>query len=135
MTVDSSILEPVVATSNGGYFTSKRRMNLGRWELTAKRLVFYQWSSLWMMFGVIGALIGMRSAGKRKVDLELTRIDSFARGKYGMNTRILDVKMTDGSEHRLSLDRFDDFTASLRGQLGQGAIEVGTDSWRVDRPQ
>lgn len=128
--------EPVLATSNGGLIKGKMNVVFGRVELTARAVVFHQRSRLWMMFGLLGALLSMRSRGKRALELELTAISQLARGKYGLNKKILDVTMADGSTHRLMVDKYDDFTAQLRDQLARGArLEpAGDERWTV-RPR
>jgi hypothetical protein len=124
---------PVLVTTNGGLFKSKFRMHLGRFELTHDRIVYYQKSFFFMMFGALGLLLSRYSPGKRTLDIELSRIASLARGKHGFNKNILDLTLTDGSTHRLSLDRYDDFTAQLRDQLSRRAplTATGDDKWAV----
>ena len=109
--------EPVLFESSGGLMKG-RRMFVGRVELTATRLVYYRSSSLWMMFGLIGALLGRRSAGKRDLEIEFAKIATVARGKYGLNKKILDFKMSDGSEFRLVIDRFDELVERLTAISG-----------------
>jgi hypothetical protein len=118
--------EPVLATSNGGIFKSKLRMHFARFDLTASRIVTYQKSSLWLAFGALGIIISRYTAGKRTLEIELAKISSAARGKHGFNKNILDVAMSDGAKHRLSLDRFDEFTAQLRDQLGRHGVTVAS---------
>jgi hypothetical protein len=101
-----------------------RRVMLGRFELTATRIVYYQLSSLWMMFGLIGALLSRRSAGKQALELEFANISSIARGKYGLNKKILDVKLMDGSEHRLVVDKFDEFVERLTAASGRAVAAL-----------
>ncbi|MBE7452440.1 MAG: hypothetical protein HS111_27230 [Kofleriaceae bacterium] len=116
--------EPVLATTHGGLFKSKLRMQLGRFELTPQRVVYYQKSTLFLLFGALGMLLSRYAAGTRALDLELVRIAAVARGKHGFNKNILDVTMSDGTRHRISLDRFDEFTAQLREQLArQGRLD------------
>ena len=124
---------PVLASSNGGLFKSKLRVQLGRFDLTADRVVYYQKSTLWMMFGALGLILSRFSSGRRALELELSRIAGLARGKHGFNKRILDVTMTDGTSHRLSIDRYDELTAQLREQLGRRArLEpAGDERWTV----
>jgi hypothetical protein len=125
--------EPVLFESNGGRFQGKLRMFMGRFELTASRIVFYQRSIWWQMFGLIGALLGRRSAGKRVLDIELATIASLARGKFGLNKKILDITRTDGSEVRIAIDKYDAFTARLREELGKRGrlVEAGDERWQV----
>ncbi len=125
--------EPVLATSNGGIFKSKLRMHFARFELTATRIACYQKSSLWLAFGALGVLISRYTAGKRTLDLELGRVAAISRSKHGFNKNILEITMNDGAKHRLSVDRFDEFTAQLRDQLGRhGAlVSAGAEQWTV----
>ena len=110
---------PVIATSHGGRFKSKLRVFFGRFELTSDRVIYYEKSSLWLMFGALGALLSRYSSGKRHTELELSRIASTARGKFGFNKNILDVTMTDGTSHRFTIERYDEFTAALNEQLAR----------------
>ncbi|KAB2895903.1 MAG: hypothetical protein F9K40_15500 [Kofleriaceae bacterium] len=128
--------EPVLATTNGGIFKSKLRMHFARFDLTSTRIACYQKSSLWMAFGALGLILSRFTAGKRTLELELGKIASIARGKHGFNKNILDVTMQDGAKHRFSLDRFDEFTAQLRDQLGRhGAlVSAGAEQWTVRAP-
>ena len=128
--------ELVLATSNGGIFKSKLRMHFARFDLTATRIACYQKSSIWLAFGALGILISRYTAGKRTLELELGTVASIARGKHGFNKKILDVTMTDGAKHRLSIDRFDEFTAQLREQLGRhgAVVPAGADQWSVRAP-
>src|SRR5262249_42290420 len=125
--------EPVLFESNGGRFQGKLRMFPGRFELTAARIVFYQRSIWWQMFGLIGVLLGRRSAGKPALDMEPTAIASPARGKFGLNKKILDLTLTDGSTVRLMIDTYDDFTARLREELAKRArlVDAGDERWQV----
>lgn len=125
--------EPVLATSNGGIFKSKLRMHFARFDLTATRIACYQKSSIWLAFGVLGVLISRYTAGKRTLELELGRVAGISRGKHGFNKNILELTMQDGAKHRLSVDRFDEFTALLRDQLGRhGAlVSAGAEQWTV----
>jgi hypothetical protein len=110
--------DAVVAESRGGYFKSKLRMFQGRLELTSKSLVWYQSSIWWQMFGFIGALLSMKG-GKRTFDLDLTQIATLARGKYALNTKILDVTMADGAQYRFMINKYDDFTNELKSQMAK----------------
>ena len=109
--------EPVIASTNGGLFKSKLRMHFARFDLTSSKIVTYQKSSIWLAFGALGILISRYTSGKRTLEIELSKVTTLARGKYGFNKNILDITMSDGAKHRLSLDRFDEFTAQLTGQI------------------
>ena len=109
--------EPVIASTNGGLFKSKLRMHFARFDLTSSKIVTYQKSSIWLAFGALGILISRYTSGKRTLEIELSKVATLARGKHGFNKNILDITMSDGAKHRLSLDRFDEFTAQLTGQI------------------
>lgn len=109
--------EPVIASTNGGLFKSKLRMHFARFDLTSSKIVTYQKSSIWLAFGALGILISRYTSGKRTLEIELAKVSTLARGKHGFNKNILDITMADGAKHRLSLDRFDEFTAQLTGQI------------------
>jgi hypothetical protein len=117
MTEAMTPTDSVVAESRGGYFKSKLRMAQGRIELTSKSLIWYQSSIWWQMFGFLGALLSLK--GKRTFDLDFTQIASLARGKYALNTKILDVTMADGAQHRFMINKYDAFTAELKNQLAK----------------
>jgi hypothetical protein len=71
-------------------------------------------------------LLARRAKGKLALSIDLAQIRSVARGKYGVNKKILDVTVADGQTHRLMVDDFDRFAAALREQLaGRGA------TWQV----
>jgi hypothetical protein len=118
------VLDPVLARSNGTLIKGKLNVQLGRYELTANRLTFFGKSRAYMMFGLLGALLALLAKGKRALDLELSQITAIARGKYGLNKKILDVTMADGTVHRLGLDKFDDLSAQLRDQLARRGASV-----------
>lgn len=125
--------DPVLAQTGGGRFKGKLRMFFGRFELTGRELVFYQRSIWFQMFGLIGALLGRKSAGKRTIALELGQVRSLARGKFGLNKKILDVTMADGSAHRFAFDDYDDFTSHLRAQVGTHLrlVDAGDERWQA----
>lgn len=125
--------EPALISTSGGRIRGKLKVDLGRMELTGSAIVFYQRNRLWYLFGLLGALIAARTNGKRALTIELATIGEVARGKYGLNKKVLDVKLTDGSEHRLMLDKYDDFVAQLRDQLARrGRVEAaGAERWTV----
>jgi hypothetical protein len=125
--------EPVLASSHGGLFKSKFRMHLGRFELTSNRITYYQKSTLWLMFGALGMILSRYTAGKRALDIDLGRIATLARGKYGFNKKILDITMADGTSHRLTIDRYEEFTNQLREQIARHAHldATGEERWAV----
>jgi hypothetical protein len=109
--------EPVLATSNGGLFAGKWRLQFGRFEVTSTRIIFYKRSSFWMMFGALGMLLSRTTAGKRHLDLELSKITDAVRTKHLMNKNVLEVTMADGAKHRFSVDSFDALVAPLGGKV------------------
>ncbi len=125
--------EPVLFETDGGHFKGKLRMYGGRFELTARQLIFYQRSYWFQMFGLIGALLGMKSKGKRALEIELRQIRGLARGKFGLNKKILDVTLADGSEVRLSIAKYDELTARLREQISLHAqlVDAGEERWQI----
>jgi len=117
--------EAVLFESSGGLLKG-RRMSPGRFELTATRVLYYRQSYLWLMFGLIGALLSRTSAGKRELELEFAKIASIARGKYGLNKKILDFKMADGSEYRLVIDKIDQFVEKLTATSGHAIAPLAS---------
>ncbi|MBX3158675.1 MAG: hypothetical protein KF773_22090 [Deltaproteobacteria bacterium] len=107
----------ILFTSNGGLFRSKWRVHFGRYELTPTHLIWYQRSSFWLAFGALGMLLSRGTSGKRARDFELRAIAKAVRGKHGVNKKILDLTLTDGTTARLSVDKFDELVARLR-ELG-----------------
>lgn len=117
---------PPLARTNGGIIAGKLNVKLGKVELTASELRVLTASRFYMMFGLIGMLLARRAKGKLALSIDLTRVRSVVRGKYGANKKILDVTVDDGQTHRIMIDDFDRFSAALRDQLaGRGA------SWQV----
>lgn len=114
-------IDPVLAASNGGMFASKWRLQLGRFELTATRIIFYKRSGFWMLFGALGLLLSRGTSGKRALDLEVSKITSAVRTKHGFNKNVLEVTMADGVKHRLSIDKYDAFVAPLGDKVRAAA--------------
>jgi len=112
-------VEPVLAETNGLIIRGKLNVRMGRYELTGSRLTFFMRSRIFMMFGALGALLQFLSKGKRELEIDLSKVTSMARSKYGLNKKILDVTLADGTVYRFGFDKFDDFTAKLRDQLAQ----------------
>ena len=71
----------------------------------------------------IGALLASK-VGKRDTDIEYAGIASLARGKYALNKKILDIAMTDGSAHRISIDKFDEFVDKLTATTGKSVAPL-----------
>lgn len=106
-----------LATSFGGIIAGKLNVRVGKVALTSRALEVRVMSRLFMMFGLVGVLIGRKTAGKLALTIELASIRAVARGKYGINKKILDVTVDGGVTHRVMVDDFDRFTAALRTQL------------------
>lgn len=125
--------DPILLNTSGGLIKGKLNVALGRLELTPRAIVFYERSRIWNMFGLIGALIATRLKGKRALDIELSSVKELTRTKFGFNKKILDVTLTDGTVHRVMVDKFDDFSSRLREQLAQrGRLEsTGEERWAV----
>jgi hypothetical protein len=109
---------PALATSRGALIISTLRVRSGRWELTRDQLVFYQFSRWYAAFGLLGALLMRYATGKRALDLDLRRIATVTRGRYGRNKKVMDVTMVDGQQHRLVVDSFDEVAARLHDVMG-----------------
>lgn len=111
----------VLSASNGGVFKSKFRMQPGRFELTPSHIIYYKKSSFWMAFGLIGVLVLRGQKGTRDFEIELHKIASIERGKHGFNKNILDLTLVDGSKHRITVERFDEFSERLRAEHARRA--------------
>lgn len=114
----------ILARSNGTLIKGKLNVQLGRYELTDSRIIFYGKSKAFMMFGALGALLAMLAKGKRALDIELDAVQSVERGKYGLNKKVLDITMADGTVHRLGIDKFDQLSAVLRDQLSRHGVQA-----------
>lgn len=128
-----AVVEPVLSNAHGGIIKGKLNVQMGRFELTAARIIFYAKPRFWMAFGALGMLIAGLLKGKRAFDIELSTITAIARTKYGLNKNILDVTRQDGTTLRLNLGNFDDFTARLREQLSRHGrlVEDGEARWKL----
>jgi hypothetical protein len=125
--------ESVLLQSRGGHIKGKLSVDLGRFDLTAQRIVFYKWSYWYRMFGLIGMLLAMRSRGTVALELELGQISGLARGKYGINKKVLDVTVG-GTTHRLTLDNYDAFAVAVRdaiAQRGRQVVQTGEEAWSI----
>ena|SRR5438046_753857 len=110
--------EPVLFESSGGLLKG-RRMAFGRFELTPTRIKYYQRSSLFLMFGALGALLQRASGGKLALEVEFAKIASVAHGKYALNKKILDFTMIDGAQYRLVIEKFDQFVEAFTKATGR----------------
>ena len=112
---------PAIASSRGARIVSTLRVHHGRWELNRDQLVFFAFARWLNALGLIGALLMRFASGKRALELELKLIATVTRGKYGLSNRVMDVKMVDGTVHRIIVDDFEDFAASLNDAMwGRG---------------
>ena len=128
------VVQPApLATSNASHLVSRFRAYPGRIELTAPHLVFYQRSRLWLMFGALGMILSRLTAGRRAFDLELARVATIARGTFGLNKKILELTMADGTGHRFAVERYDELAAALRDQLARhkNLRPDGADRWQI----
>jgi hypothetical protein len=123
MADETTPAEQVLIESDGGYFKGKMRMIPGRLELTPTRIIYYKRSFWAQSFGFIGALLANKM-GKRDTDIEFAGIASIARGKYALNKKILDIAMTDGSAHRISVNKFDEFVQKLTDTTGKAVAPL-----------
>jgi hypothetical protein len=126
--------DPLLYQCSGGRFRGKFRMYFGRFEVTPTRLVYFEHSAWWQPFGALGMLLARSARGKRAAEFDHAQIRSFARGKFGLNKKILDLTMTDGTTHRFSIDKFDELIALLRDLIARGGRRVddlGGDRWQV----
>ncbi|MBL8625139.1 MAG: hypothetical protein JNK64_27765 [Myxococcales bacterium] len=116
-----------IAKSHGGLIAGKLNVRFGKVELTASELRVLTISRAYQMFGLIGMLLGRRAKGTLALTIDLGRVRTVARGKYGLNKKILDLTVEDGQTHRVMVEDFDRFGAALRDQLAAR----GTAAWNV----
>jgi hypothetical protein len=109
--------EAVLFQTRGMLILGKLRVHPVRYELQSDRIVVWKQSRILLGLGLIGLLFAAKMRGKRHLDLELSQIRKYARGKYGLNKRVLDVTLADGAMHRLIIDKFDPFVDGLSQQL------------------
>ena len=123
----------VLATSSGGLFRGKFRMRFARIDLTTDRLQIHERNRWLASMGLLGFLLARWLAPKLVVDLPLAQIATLARGKFGLNKKILDLTATDGASYRLTITDYDAFTARLREQIALQArlLDDGEERWRV----
>ena len=107
-----------------------------------KRIALFGGAGLFGLLALtfVGLYIGSSSALGETYEVETYAIEipegddeAIARGKYGFNKNILDVTMRDGVAHRITIERYDDFTTRLRAELARHAslIEDGEQRWKV----
>jgi hypothetical protein len=109
--------EAVLFQTRGMLILGKLRVHPVRYELQSDRIVVWKQPRILLGLGLIGLLFAAKMRGKRHLDLELSQIRKYARGKYGLNKRVLDVTLADGAMHRLIIDKFDPFVDGLSQQL------------------
>jgi hypothetical protein len=110
--------EPLLSSTTGARLVDGRAQP-GRVDLTATRILFYRASK---SDGMWGQLVGMIAAGRgreRSLELRLADVASTARTQFRTARNGLDVTMTDGTVHKLALDRYGPFEAALVPQLAR----------------
>jgi hypothetical protein len=130
MSTAITVSDPVIARYNGAVIRSALNLRLARFDLERDRLVVHE-ASRWLAgFGLLGLLLARVFKGTR-TDIDFSRIAAVARGKFGLNKKILDVEMVDGTKYRLNIS--DDFAGRIRSQLAQRAnlIDAGNERWQV----
>ena len=125
--------QPVLYESLGTHFPSKFRGVHGRIKLTRNSIVFYRISPLFMLFGLIGALLARSSKGKPTLSIKLANIRSFERQRQGLTTKVLCFKLANGTEHRLKIEKFNPFLAQLTNRLSsvRELRDLGGNRWAV----
>jgi hypothetical protein len=109
---------PAIATSRGALIVSALRVHPGRWELTRHQLVFHQFSRWLGGLGLLGVFFMKYARGTKALELDLPKIATITRGRYGRNKRVMDVTMVDGTVHRIVVDNFDEVAARLHDAMG-----------------
>ena len=105
---------------HGGILRGKLRMHYARFELASDQLVVYQHSRWLMGMGLIGFLLARKLQGKRIIEIGFDDIESIGRGRFGLNKKILEVTLKDGTLHRFSMD--DDASMKIREQVAQRSV-------------
>src|SRR5258705_12451776 len=117
-------VDPVLAASRGLLIVAKLRVWQGRFELTREQLVFYRFPRWVTMFGLIGLLFARSIRGTRELELPLAKIATIVRGAYGLDKKGMNIKMVDGTVHRISVERFDELAARLDDAMGGRGIAL-----------
>jgi hypothetical protein len=111
-------IDPVLAASRGFLIAGKLKVCHGRYELTRDQITFYRYPRWLAALGVIGYLFMRSMKGTRDLELPLARIATIVRGAYGLNKKVMNIQMVDGTVHRVSVERFDEFSARLHDAMG-----------------
>ena len=117
MTQALIVTEAVLFQTRGMLILGKLRVHPVRYELQSDRIVVWKQPRILLGLGVLGLLFAAKMRGKRHLDIDLSQIRRYARGKYGLNKRVLDVTLADGTTHRLIVDKFEPFVDGLSQQL------------------
>ena len=99
--------EPVLVEGVTSYLTGKMSSVFGRAYLTPSRLTFKQYPMWTLMFGAIGLLLARYGVVKPKTkvfELHRDAMVEIKRGKWGFNTKIIEVQSRDGMHIRLAVD-------------------------------
>ena len=117
--------ERLIKSDAAGYIKGKLGMVNGVLTVTDRRLVFDQNHPLVAALGLLGVLVlGRILPRKDIVDLPLSQVVSFSRGKLGINRNILSIQAIDGREYRFSVP-FDKWApAVVRAGVAQAQPET-----------
>lgn len=118
MTTTLTHVDPVLAASRGCLIAAKLKVVPGRFELTRDHIVFYRYPRWLAALGLIGMLFMRSLKGTRDLELPLARIATIVRGAYGLNKKVMNIQMVDGTVHRVSVERFDEFAERLHDAMG-----------------
>jgi hypothetical protein len=89
------------------YLTGKLQSVFGRLYLTPTKLEFRQFPIWVLFFGALGIILARKNIIKPKNVLFSIRRDAIVnltRGKWGLNTKIIEVESRDGMKLRLAVD-------------------------------
>jgi len=92
--------ENLIKEETVSYIKNKLHVQFGRMYLTTKRLVFVK--NMNPFFGLIGMLFKSLRGGVL-FDIPLSDISSYENVKYGLNKKVLGLKLTDGRELKFAL--------------------------------
>jgi hypothetical protein len=93
--------EQVIKDEMGMFIKSKLHVQPGQLVLTNKRFVFVK--NMNFMFGLIGLLFKTLRGGVIH-DIPLENIKSHAQDKFGVNTKVMKLTLSDGQELRFVLN-------------------------------
>lgn len=120
MSTAMTVQVPATVKFHGGILRSTLRVHYARFEVAPDQLVVYQHSRWLMGMGLIGLLLARKLQGKRAIEISFGDIENIGRGKFGLNKKVLEVTMKDGTLHRFSLD--DDASMKIRELVAQHGI-------------